>query len=114
MAKLRLDFPLSAGQLGSLLHYQPTTGALIWKERPNVVAQWNTRFAGKRAGSLTKEGYVQITINGWVYRAHRVAYLLKTGAWPTVELDHRDGNRSNNKWRNLPLPLAPNRCGTPS
>ena len=32
---------------------------------------------------------------------HRAAWLLETGAWPSNDIDHRDGDRSNNRWSNL-------------
>lgn len=32
---------------------------------------------------------------------HRAAWLIVTGSWPNHGVDHRDGDRSNNKWANL-------------
>lgn len=32
---------------------------------------------------------------------HRAAWLLATGAWPSKDLDHRNGNRADNRWANL-------------
>lgn len=32
---------------------------------------------------------------------HRAAWLLATGKWPALDLDHDDRNKANNKWKNL-------------
>ena len=32
---------------------------------------------------------------------HRAAWLLSTGAWPEHEIDHEDGNKVNNRRKNL-------------
>ena len=46
-------------------------------------------------------GYVRIWIDGKQVAAHRLAWLIKTGSWPTADIDHIDGDRANNAWGNL-------------
>lgn len=87
---------LTAERLRTLLHYCPETGAFRW-----LVSNSARRPAGSAAGELKPSGYILIGINGWRYRAHRLAWLYVTGEWPQVQIDHRDNDRSNNKWLNL-------------
>lgn len=48
-----------------------------------------------------KRGYVLMRLNGRQVSAHRVAWLLVNGAWPRGQIDHIDGNKSNNAIANL-------------
>ena len=32
---------------------------------------------------------------------HRAAWLLRVGQWPEFEIDHENGDRADNHWRNL-------------
>ena len=62
---------------------------------------------GVLAGN-TKKGsggktYVNIVIHRKTYRAHRLAFLLMTMSWPPEEVDHADGDGTNNRWSNLSL-----------
>lgn len=57
--------------------------------------------AGDVAGNKTPRGYVRIVIDGQRCQAHRLAWLYETGEWPTLMVDHKDGNTSNNAWTNL-------------
>lgn len=59
--------------------------------------------AGTKAGTLHSTGYVHIGINGKTYKAHRLAWLWSFGSFPTRELDHINGIRSDNKMSNLRL-----------
>lgn len=62
---------------------------------------WNTMHAHKKAlNSLNKHGYYVGTIYGVRFQKHRVIWFLTYGYWPK-EIDHIDGNRSNNKIVNL-------------
>ena len=95
---------LSVAYVRSRLEYDPGTGVFIWRfrcVRRQFDVSWNTRFAEKIAGSLDKDGYVTINFGGKHYRAHQLAWLYVTGAWPPHELDHRDRDKSNNRFLNL-------------
>lgn len=101
--------------LRRLLCYEPETGKLYWLERPvemfedgvqktaeQLCSWWNGRFAGKEA--FTAKGVYGCRtgrIFGQTYYAHRVAWALHFSAWPPHDIDHEDGNRSNNRIHNL-------------
>ncbi|WP_282595028.1 HNH endonuclease signature motif containing protein [Mesorhizobium amorphae] len=107
IAQRRAGAPaLTAERARELLHYNPETGALTWR-----VPRGCQR--GALAGTRTSEGYTQVEIDYRLYRAHRVIWLMQTGKWPKQLLDHRNGMRADNRWRNLreatPLQNARNR-----
>ena len=85
---------LTQARLKELLHYDPSTGDFTW------IGGSRTPI-GKRAGCLFDTGYIRIQIAGRFYRAHRLAWLYVTGAWPRHQIDHIDGQRDNNAFHNL-------------
>jgi hypothetical protein len=58
-------------------------------------------IAGTIAGSLGRDGYWTIMVDGKAYKAHRLAWLLTTKAWPEAEIDHINRDRSDNRIVNL-------------
>ena len=61
-------------------------------------------FSGKPAGNDQGSGYWQVTIHGVKLKCHRVVWILLNGQIPDdKQVDHRDGNRSNNHPDNLQL-----------
>lgn len=92
-----------------ILTYNSETGKLTWKERPlshfkttPAAKSWNTRYSGKEAFTTIKdEGYLAGGINYKIYTAHRVAWLLYYGHWPSGEIDHINGNKADNRIENL-------------
>lgn len=88
---------LTAGRLRELLHYNPITGDFSWRSfRNGKVA------AGAKAGSvMSRTAYIAIGIDKKYYRAHRLAWLYVHGVLPDGDIDHIDGNPSNNAIENL-------------
>lgn len=78
---------------------------LVWKKREirnNYNYSWNTKFAGKRAGTLDKkEGYYRILLDKKIYAEHQLIWLWIKGTWPKEEIDHINRNRSDNRIENL-------------
>lgn len=92
---------LSASVVREALIYDPETGLFTWRYRPEREGRWNTRFAGKPAGSTKAEGRVVIRLDFHQYFAHRLAWLMYFGRWPSLFLDHRNGNATDNRIADL-------------
>lgn len=86
---------LTIDRLRELLTYDPATGLFYWrKPRPFC-------STGKAAGGVTPYGYIRIVIDGRPHQAHRLAWFYTYGFWPEQEIDHINGDRSDNRLRNL-------------
>lgn len=86
---------VSFREIADLLRYDPVTGLLYWRGGPR------RRPDGTPAGSLNADGYLRVTVKYKRYPAHRLAWLLVRGEWPERDLDHINGNRSDNRISNL-------------
>lgn len=81
-------------RLRELLEYDPATGVFRWR-----VSRYRSK-AGAVAGTPAG-GYVMISIDWVQYRAHRIAYAMMTGRWPALLVDHENGIKNDNRWKNL-------------
>lgn len=90
------ESPLTAAEIDSIWRYEPEIGNFYWRIRP-----CNSVHEGDRAGETTNEGYVRINYNHRRYLAHWLVWTLVTGSWPTMLIDHRDNDGSNNRAGNL-------------
>jgi hypothetical protein len=99
-----------------LVSYSPQTGQMVWSERKpwmskakknnhipaDVVRRFNQRYGGKPALSAKKgNGYLYGNIYGVNVLAHRVAWCVAAGAWPSGVIDHINGKRNDNRIENL-------------
>lgn len=98
----------SQGYLKSRFDYDPETGVLTWRDREGddpKVKSWNTRYAGKPAGTRWKknagrQSSLVVSINKQLCQAHRVIWMMATGEQP-IEVDHINGDATDNRWGNL-------------
>lgn len=95
-------------QLRELFDYDPASGVLTWRKRgehwfksQRDCQAWNTRYAGKPANYIHKLGYVVVRLFGRAYKGHRVAYAIHYGRWPTLQIDHINGVKTDNRIANL-------------
>lgn len=85
----------SIEKIPEYLRYDPETGEFI---------RLTTRggyMAGTVAGCRNADGYTLIQVDGKQFMAHRLAILDQTGTWPTEDVDHINGDRSDNRIANL-------------
>lgn len=83
-------------RLKKLLVYSARTGLFTW-ETPTS----NRVSKGSIAGVKTCYGYVRISLEGRDYLAHRLVWLYMHGKYPAAQIDHMNGERSDNRIRNL-------------
>ncbi len=108
---------LDANALPLLLSLDGKTGKVFWLPRSEKLAAtvgfrlparsikiFNTQFAGMEAmTAVSKAGYKVGAIFGRNYYAHRVVWAMVHGSWPQSQIDHINGNRTDNRPQNIRL-----------
>jgi len=74
----------------------PLKAARHWLISPNPKVS-----IGTLAGRAVSTGYIQIGIRGRHHLAHRLAWLVTHGAWPTQQIDHINRDAADNRICNL-------------
>ncbi len=77
------------------LELDPETGSIIWSK------PFFKRMVGKDATVYHGSGYRFISIKKKYMAAHRIAWFLFYGKWPSGQIDHINGIRNDNRISNL-------------
>ncbi len=77
------------------LAHDPVTGEFRWR-KPS-----RNRPMDRVPGYRRHDGYWIIALGGRQHYAHRLAWLLAYGVWPTNQIDHINGVRDDNRLANL-------------
>jgi hypothetical protein len=88
---------VSVNELRCELDYYPETGVFLWA----CSGRGQFKRKGAKAGHLTDEGYIRVKVCGSEQYAHRLAWLYVYGELPKDQIDHINGNRSDNRIVNL-------------
>jgi len=86
--------------------YEYKDGNLYCK---NLIGKNTRSKIGEKVGYRNKEGYTLIKIKQKSYLLHRIIYFLHYGYFPE-QIDHIDGNPSNNKIENLRSATGSQNC----
>lgn len=95
-AKLPGKAALTAEMLRHYLRYDARAGIFTRSVQTTPAVR-----VGDIAGTVARNGYVQIQVAGGLHYAHRLAWLYVTGTFPAHQIDHINGDRSDNRWGNL-------------
>lgn len=87
---------IDSTRLRELLKYNQRTGVFTWR-----MSAGSRCTVGAVAGSVERQGYRVIGLDGQLYKEHRLAWLYVHGVWPTNTIDHKNGKRDDNRMCNL-------------
>jgi hypothetical protein len=103
----------SPGEFAERLTYCPDSGNLLWRPKSGDTWReraWNTSYAGTVAGSREVMGYLVVGVFGKLWKTHRIAWAIYYGEWPKEELDHINGDRTDNRIANLRAATRQENC----
>lgn len=84
-------------RLHKFFDYNPETGAFTWRIKRTKNAKAGI---GAQAGTLGSDGYWRVELDGKFYRVHRLIFRWMGKKIPE-EVDHLNGIRHDNRWKNL-------------
>lgn len=75
--------------------YDPESGKLVYR------VCCGRCLPGREAGTIDRRGYRVVNVLGQPRAAHRLIWIMMTGAWPSDEIDHINRVKGDDRWANL-------------
>ena len=92
---------MDAAKVRRFLDYDPGTGTMVWLNVSPYHREKNGMLAGGVVPNQSGKFYHTISLNGRKYKRSRLAFAWMTGAWPTHQIDHINGDSTDDRWANL-------------
>lgn len=86
---------ISKEEIDTRFNIDLNTGVITRKYRSGKMRK------GSTVGGLDKDGYLSTTINNKRYRIHRLLWFYVHGEYPKNQIDHINGNKTDNSIGNL-------------
>lgn len=94
------DALITQKRLKEVLSYNPDTGHFTWLNPTSFRVRVGD-IAGYNHKTPDGKTYIQTSIDGFKCYAHRLAWLYMLGEYPSEQIDHINGNGTDNRWSNL-------------
>ncbi len=96
VSRLPLQESTTIDEVRAAVSFDADTGqwARLVRTAPNAIP-------GPFVPCQNGDGYHTFMINGRTHSAHRIAWLLCYGKWPEGQIDHINGDKSDNRIANL-------------
>jgi hypothetical protein len=90
--------PMTHEELLRIIDYNSFTGTFVSKVRRGKILAGTVLGYAQINGRSSR---LKFAINGTTYMAHRLAWFYVYGKWPVEEIDHINGDSSDNRICNL-------------
>ena len=98
---LVLSYDVATGLLTWLPRCMATHGRMFPASTESTFKHFNSCYAGKTALNCTSAQGYKIGSIGAPFLAHRVIWAMVHGEWPSDQIDHINGVRTDNRVQNL-------------